>query len=120
MHGVRKLDDVALLEPVLRVEVLLGEARSLRPLEAVVGRVQLLECGSLIIGGHEEIAGIRPAPEPSEDPVEDSVPLGHGKLPSEDVSELELTQLSYLVLVNLVSHWLCEPKHDVVQGLCDL
>ena len=112
LHGVGKLNDVALLEPVLRVEVLLGEVWSLRPLEAFVGGVHDFECGCLVILGDEEIAGIRPGPQPSEDPVEESVPLGHGKLRSEHVSELQLAQLSYLVLVDLVSHWLCEPKHE--------
>ena len=94
LHRIGKLNDVALLEPVLSVEVLLGESWGLRPLEAVVGCVQRFECALLIREGLEEIASIGPAPEPSEDPVEESVPLGHGKLPSEDVSELEQAILS--------------------------
>ena len=94
LHGVGKLNDVALLEPVLSVEVLLGESWGLRPLEAVVGCVQRFECVLLIRERLEEIASIGPAPGPSEDPVEESVPLGHGKLLSEDVSELEQAILS--------------------------
>ena len=69
LHGVGKLNNVSLLEPVLRVEVLLGEAWSLRPLEAFEGCVQRCECVHFIGGGLEEKASVSVGPHPSEEPV---------------------------------------------------
>ena len=90
MHGVGKLNDVSLLEPVLSVEVLLGETFSLGSLKAFVGCVELHEGVSFIGGRHEVKPSIAISPDPSEEPVEDWMPLGHGQLTSQDVSELKL------------------------------
>mgnify|MGYP006108118423 FL=1 len=91
LQGVSKLDDVSLLEPVLRVEVLLGEAWGLCSLKTLKGCVHCHEGVQLIDTDSMEVTGIAPTPEPSKDPVKETVQLCTSKLCSEDVSELKHT-----------------------------